>query len=205
MPVGDPRELLVAITKTLDKLKIPYIITGGMAVLVWGRPRFTADIDIVIEFQKQGIDVLRKALLSLGKHGYIDRDAMESALETEGEFNFIHGDSGVKVDFWALKKMDDFDRQRFKRKKAKTILGSRVYFTSPEDLILVKLKWHKQSGSPRQLEDVESVVKISGKKLNFDYLKKSAAAIGVSDILENLLNDKCYCGSGKKYKKCHGM
>jgi len=40
MPQEDPKNLLVNIAKILKELKIPYIITGGMAVLVWGRPRF---------------------------------------------------------------------------------------------------------------------------------------------------------------------
>ncbi len=49
MREADPRQLLVSITKTLKYLNIPYLVTGGIAVLVWGRPRFTADIDIVVE------------------------------------------------------------------------------------------------------------------------------------------------------------
>ena len=40
--------LLIKIADTLKDLKVPYIITGGMAVSVWGRPRYTADIDIVV-------------------------------------------------------------------------------------------------------------------------------------------------------------
>jgi len=47
----DPQDLLIKIVNVLDDLKIPYLITGGIAVLVWGRPRFTADIDVVIEIQ----------------------------------------------------------------------------------------------------------------------------------------------------------
>ena len=51
----DPKHLLVSIARILDDLKIPYLITGGIAVLVWGRPRFTADIDVVIEVQKNNL------------------------------------------------------------------------------------------------------------------------------------------------------
>lgn len=40
----DPRDLLVQVAKILDKLKISHIVSGGMAVFVWGRPRFTDDI-----------------------------------------------------------------------------------------------------------------------------------------------------------------
>jgi len=51
MELIDPRQLLVKVAKVLDNLSIPYVVTGGMAVTIWGRVRFTADIDIVIELK----------------------------------------------------------------------------------------------------------------------------------------------------------
>jgi predicted nucleotidyltransferase len=66
------------------------------------------------------------------------------------------------------------------------ILGYKVYFVSPEDLILVKLKWHKTSSSERQLEDVESVIKIQ-KKLDWKYLEKWAKIQSTSEALQSLL------------------
>ena len=65
----DPRRLLVRIAKILERLKIPYIITGGIAVLVWGRPRFTADIDIVVEIDYRDIRRLESALRELSAAG----------------------------------------------------------------------------------------------------------------------------------------
>jgi Na+/glutamate symporter len=46
MELNDPSDLLVKAVQILDQLQIPYAVTGGFAVLVWGRPRFTADIDM---------------------------------------------------------------------------------------------------------------------------------------------------------------
>lgn len=204
MKSNDPRKLLVTVVKTLNKLKIPYLVTGGIAVLVWGRPRFTADIDIVVELDRKNANLLGDALMALGQAGYIDSGAVARAIESEGEFNFIHGETGVKVDFWVFRKNDDFDVSRFERRKVETIAGERVYFISPEDLILTKLKWHKESGSARQMEDVESILKISGGKLDLSYLKKWAVKFDVWEPLERLNQDVCTCGSGKKYKKCHG-
>lgn len=182
-----PQHLLVVIARILEKLKIPYLVTGGIAVLVWGRPRFTADIDVVVELDEIGAPALIKALKSLGKAGYIDADVVREAIKQNGEFNFIDGDSGLKVDFWVLRKKDDFDIERLKRRKARTVMGEKIYFTSPEDLILVKLKWYKASHSSRQLEDVESIIKMSGEKLNMVYLKKWANKMGVTTILGKLI------------------
>ncbi|MBU2634849.1 nucleotidyl transferase AbiEii/AbiGii toxin family protein [Patescibacteria group bacterium] len=187
MEEKDPRHLLVEVTKILQELKIPYIITGGMAVLIWGRPRFTADIDIVVELKIENVDSLTAALSVLGKASYIDKNMIKDALEHGGEFNFIHGDTGIKVDFWVLQKKP-FELSRLKRRIAKDILGEKVYFISPEDLILSKLEWYEQTNSSRHLEDVESVLKISGKKLDMEYLKQWAKKLEVLNILKELIN-----------------
>ena len=41
MENSDPRDLLINVAEILKRLKIPYLVTGGMAVMIWGRPRFT--------------------------------------------------------------------------------------------------------------------------------------------------------------------
>ena len=194
----DPRNLLVKIAKILKRLDIPYLITGGIAVLIWGRPRFTADIDIVVELRENDIKKLRKALIALSKSGYIDEEMMQRAIVHQEEFNFIDNITGVKVDFWILKKDDPFDVSRLKRRVTKDILGRKVYFTTAEDLILIKALWCKESLSSRHLEDIESILKISVRKLNMRYLKQWAKKLGVWSILSKLM-----CGSGKKDKKCH--
>ena len=68
-------ENLVKIATVLDGLKIPYYVTGGFAVSIYGRPRFTADIDIVIkmasgvkkDFAKNHPEVLKRFLKAMKK------------------------------------------------------------------------------------------------------------------------------------------
>jgi len=86
-----------------------------------------------------------------------------------------------------LKKKDSFDLFRLKRRVAKKILGQEVYFTSPEDLILSKLVWYQKTASSRHLEDAESILKVSGKKLDTKYLKQWAEELGVLEILNEYL------------------
>lgn len=187
MPEADPRHLLVAVAKALKRLKIPYLVTGGLAVLVWGRPRFTADIDIVIELAEHDIQRFAKEFRALGRAGYIDEEMIRDAVLRHDEFNFIDGETGVKVDFWVRDTRDPFDASRFKRRVKKQILGEPIYFVAPEDLILIKLKWHKDSGSSRQLEDIESIFKISSDKLDLVYIEKWAKKLGGLDIIRGLI------------------
>ncbi|MBI3018603.1 MAG: hypothetical protein HYY61_01745, partial [Deltaproteobacteria bacterium] len=99
----DPKDLLLRIVGILEKLNIPYFVTGGIAVLIWGRPRFTADIDVVIEVHEKALPQLQSALKNLSSFGYIELDAMKDALHQNSEFNYIDGNTGMKVDFWILK------------------------------------------------------------------------------------------------------
>ena len=182
----DPRHLLVKIADILDEFKIPYFVTGGMAVLIWGRPRFTFDIDIIVELELRDVNNLVGRLSSFGEASYIDKEMIKDALVNNGEFNFIHGDTGIKVDFWVLKK-DKFGLSRLNRRVKKKILNKKVYFSSPEDLILSKLLWRKRSGGEKHMEDAKSVIDISKEKIDMDYLKKQALELNISEELNKLL------------------
>lgn len=184
--ITDPRKLLVKVAQILEHLHIPYFVTGGMAVVIWGRPRFTADIDTVIQLQVKDIDALSRELHKLGGAGYVDKDTIRDALLRKGEFNFIDGNTGMKIDFWIAKE-DAFDIARFRNKKAKKILNHNVAFSSPEDLILIKSAWYKESGSTRHLEDIESILTISKKFINKGYLTRWSKQLGTSDVLAKFL------------------
>ncbi|MDP3785178.1 MAG: nucleotidyl transferase AbiEii/AbiGii toxin family protein [bacterium] len=180
-------DLVVKIASILEKLEIPYAVTGGIAVSVWGHPRFTADIDIAVELLPEKLEELARELLKIDKTVYVDELMMRRALEQKGEFNFIHPASGLKVDFWILKG-DSFDRAEMKGKVNKEFSGRNVSFISPEDLILRKLLWYKMSESTRQLEDIKTVLERQ-KKLDMKYIKKWAKTHSTSKTLEKLLND----------------
>lgn len=180
----EQEELLEKIASILRELNISYAVTGGIAITVWGRPRFTADIDIVVELVSQKLDKLAEKLLGIDKAVYVDKRMMQRALERRGEFNFIHPASGLKVDFWVLKN-DLFSREQINRAVRKKIANVPIIFVSPEDLILSKLLWYKESESDRQLEDVASVLRRQ-KKLDWRYLAEWSKIHGTARILQEL-------------------
>jgi len=187
MEITSQEKLLIEIAKILSNLKIKYFVTGGFAVSVWGRPRATFDIDIIVKLIEPQAFSLTKALKEISKAGYADENMIKDAIRYNGEFNFIDPNSGLKVDFWVTKegssKPPEFENRRLKK-----ISGQEVYFVSPEDLILSKLQWYQETQSSRHLEDVQSVLKISGKKLDMNYLKQWADKLEVSDILNKIIN-----------------
>jgi hypothetical protein len=58
MPAPDP---LAPFLEPLERLGIPYCITGSVATSVYGEPRLTADIDLVVLLKPDDISALRQA------------------------------------------------------------------------------------------------------------------------------------------------
>ena len=58
MPAPDP---LAPFLEPLDRLGLPHCITGSVAASVYGEPRLTADIDVVLLLRAADIAALRSA------------------------------------------------------------------------------------------------------------------------------------------------
>lgn len=182
-----PEELLAKIVEILEDLKIPYAITGGFAISVWGRPRSTADIDIIVEMVEKNIKPLINRVAAISKNIYADENMVRDALTHKSEFNFIDPDMGFKIDFFVLDS-NLYNKLKIKRAILRDVFGvTKAYFVSPEDLILGKLLWSKNSNSWKQKEDIKTVLRNSKIKLNYGYIKNWAEKQGTLVILEDLL------------------
>ena len=189
MEITSQEKLLCAIAKILSDLDIEYLITGGMTVSVWGRPRSTVDIDIIVKLTESKAVLLTEAFKKISKLGYADKEMAKESVRSKGEFNFIDADSGLKVDFWVTKG-DERSLSEFKNKRLKRIRNQDIYFSSPEDLILSKLLWQKQGGGEKHIEDARSIVAISVDKINREYLKKQALNLDILEDLDELFEKK---------------
>jgi len=170
-------ETLIKVAKVLDELKIPYYVSGGYAVSIYGRPRFTADLDMVIKMVPVQTDEFSGHMETLFPKGYVDREQINNAFKEIGEFNVIDPESGLKIDFFIAQK-GDFEEECFKKAKRKDV-GYKVKFTSPENLIISKLLWYKDSGSTRHLEDIESV--LSNSNIDKKYLDSWIKKLGLEE------------------------
>ena len=172
-------ELLVIkdITERLDKALIHYMITGSIALSFYTTPRFTRDIDVVIEVS---FSEWQKIVELFEKDYYISFEAVKAATETRSIFHIIHIQTVIKVDF-IVKKIDEYRQVEFNRKIKKKINCFDVWMVSKEDLILSKLVWAKESESAMQLTDVKSLL-VSG-QYESDYLESWAKKLSVSDLL----------------------
>jgi hypothetical protein len=175
-------EALKPVIKLLNKLQIPYMLVGAIAVNYYSVPRFTHHADLVVQIHPRHIDVLCK---SLENKYYVDAEMIKEALSSSGQFNFIHFDTGFKIDFWILEK-DEFSQVKFSRRIPGNIFGQDVFMISPEDLILTKLSWFKESDIQKHFLDAVGVYRMQRDILNIDYLHKHAKELNLIEIFQEL-------------------
>ncbi len=99
-------------------------------------------------------------------------------------FNIIHNDWIVKADF-VVRKDEAYRVTEFSRRRTIEIDGLPVVFVAPEDLILSKLWWARESGSELQERDVRDLLD-AVEDLDLDYLRRWAADLNIVDNLERL-------------------
>ena len=105
---------------------------------------------------------------------------MREAVQNKGMFNLIHDQYIIKVDF-VVRKDTPYRRKEFSRKKNISVDGQELCVVAPEDLILSKLVWAKDSKSEVQLRDVRNLLQ-SVKGLNRRYLTRWAKQLGVDAL-----------------------
>ena len=172
-------EVLRAVLPHLDRLGIPYLITGGIAATVHGRPRFTQDIDFVIAPSRDQLDRLVEAL---DPDFVVSQDAAREAHARRGEFNAIHRTLVFKVDFWSSTG-DAFDLSRLARaQRLEVIPGVTARVATPEDVIISKLLWLRQGATERNVEDIQGILRAHPGRLDFQYLDSMVRQLQLEQV-----------------------
>ena len=179
--VSDELEILKSVTAKLDSARIPYMVTGSMAANYYATPRMTRDIDLVVELSDEDVD---RVVGLFHNEYYIDPDMVRQAVQNQFMFNMIHNALVVKVDC-VVRKNSEYRREEFARRRTITVAGQRMTIVAPEDLVLSKLDWAKESRSQIQLDDVRNLLR-SVEGLDADYLSRWADRLGLTALYQEV-------------------
>jgi hypothetical protein len=181
------QELVKRVLEALEQAGIQYMVTGSIASSLQGEPRSTHDIDIVVSPQETAAGKLLQAFPA--PDYYLDRASIMDAIGSRTSFNLIDVRSGDKADFWMLTD-EPFDRSRFSRRYTEGFMGLKMRVSTPEDTILAKLRWAKQSGrSEKQFTDALRVYEVQHGKLDQDYLERWVKELEIEPLWERLTRD----------------
>ena len=166
--------LLERIIPCFQRQRVPYVLIGAWALVAWGRPRATNDLDFLVLVNEGDIDRLSRRLIDAGLE--LDETWHEWNPMLRG-FQLRFQFQGISVDI--LLPRDPHDQQIFLRKRKKRMDGHYYWVVSLEDFILQKLK----VGRPRDFEDAMSVVNRFRESLERAYLEHWAGELRVREEL----------------------
>jgi hypothetical protein len=179
--VTEELDVLKLVAARLDAANIPYMVTGSMAANYYAVPRMTRDIDLVVELSTADAD----RLVTLFEDFYLDPDAVRTAIANRAAFNAIHTASVVKVDFM-VRKDSEYRREELRRRRRVILDDTTIFVVAPEDLIISKLDWARDTRSPVQLGDVRNLLSAVA-ELDSNYLTRWIARLGLEDLYREVV------------------
>ncbi len=170
-------DILKLVCVRLEHADIPYMLTGSFAANFYTVPRMTRDIDIVLEIFKPDAN----KLFQVFQHDcYISKESISDAIEHQSMFNIIHEKSVLKIDF-IIRKNVTYRNAEFQRRRQVPFQDTHIWIVSPEDLIISKLFWAKDSLSRMQLRDVHNILS-NVKHLDHAYIHDWVHKLELVDI-----------------------
>ena len=179
------KDFLARLVAKLEDSGISYMISGSLGSSLHGEPRATNDIDLIITPTAAQLNTF---VQSLSEDYYVSPETAQEAFRDQSVFNVIDYQTGWKADL-IIRKNRAFSFEEFGRRISANILGVAVAVISPEDAILSKLEWSKESKSELQFRDALGVAIVQWESLDKEYLRKWARELGVENLLETLLSN----------------
>jgi hypothetical protein len=144
----------------LQRAGIPYAIVGSVASSVYGEPRATNDVDVVIQLGVTGAAKLVNAFPA--DRFYvppIEVIEVELARGVGAHLNIIALESMAKADIYPL---STTERIWFERRRSFEVDGRPIWFAPPESVILHKLRFFREGGADKHLRDIRGMLEVAG-------------------------------------------
>jgi hypothetical protein len=179
-------EPVLLFTRRIAATGLDYMVTGSVATVVYGEPRLTLDVDVVLELPHESIPSLIAAFPPAEFYcPPADVLATEAARAHRGHFNLIHMASGARADVY-LTGADPLHAWALARARRIAIGDEALMVAPPEYVIIRKLEWHREGGSEKHLRDIASVVRLSGSDLDEPVLERLCAERGLLEVWQRL-------------------
>lgn len=142
----------------LEALGLPYMVTGSVASMIYGEPRLTLDVDIVLDLAAaRAVDLLGAFPDSAFYRPPLEVVQVECAREARGHFNVIHHATGMKADVY-LAAQDELHRWGLAHRRRIRFGEGELALAPPEYVILRKLEFWREGGSEKHLRDVRAML-----------------------------------------------
>lgn len=167
-------DLVGPFIERLEKLGVTYMVTGSTAGILYGEPRMTHDVDIVVELAMKNVKAFVDAF-PLEEFYCPPEDvlAIEVRRGQRGHCNLIVHATGFKADIYIA--FDDLHRWGLAHRRVLDLDGLRVQVAPVEYVIVRKLEYFREGGSEKHLRDIRSMLEVSAESIDHAELARLIA------------------------------
>jgi hypothetical protein len=159
-------QVLKDFTEILEKIRIPYMLTGSVAFNLYAIPRSTRDIDMVAAIETGNVPPLIEAIRD---RFYFKEESILEEIKRKGLFNIIDTESSFKIDI-IIRNDEPYEIEKFNRSRKMEVDGFSVWIITLEDLIISKFQWIRQIDSDLQKNDIRLL--LENPCIDMDYISK---------------------------------
>lgn len=173
------KETVETVCRFLNEEDIDYVLIGGVAVMVHGRPRSTMDIDFILQVSEEDLSVFTTFLKDKGFDANATEIRQAFAKKSHASV-FIEG--AFRLDLKGV--YNALDRRTLEDREPITLDDTAIAVAPPEHTIVAKLAF----GSERDVEDAKSIY-LRQESLDSTLLQELADTADVTEELERFLDD----------------
>lgn len=142
----------------LEAVGAPYMVTGSVASMIYGEPRLTLDVDLVVQLEVERAEELLAAFPeSEFYRPPLEVVRLECSRDARGHFNLIHHETGMKADVYPAAR-DDLHHWGLANRRRVAFGPAELWLAPPEYVIVRKLEFWREGGSEKHLRDVRGML-----------------------------------------------
>lgn len=191
MPEAD---LFLLFIRKLNDVRIPYMVTGSIAGMLYGEPRVTHDVDLVLALEPgPGIARMTEYFPLDDFYCPPEEIMLQEAMRSQrGHFNLIHHQSGFKADIY-LANRDRFHEWALSEREQINVDGVVVWVAPIEYVVVRKLQFFREGGSEKHIGDILAMMRVSADRVRPNVLEKWLSELRLQPLWnERIANDSTH-------------
>jgi len=173
-------DVFLLFTRPLDEAGLPYMVTGAVASIIYGEPRLTHDVDIVLEVDPRSAAGLAERFPA--EQFYcppVEVVIIESTRSRRGHFNLIHHETGFKADIY-LRGEDPLHQWGLERRRRAPLGPSDGLWVAPPEYVIVrKLEYFREGGAQKHIRDIEGMLRVSPEAIDAAAVQEWVGRLGL--------------------------
>lgn len=173
-------DLFTLFTTRLHVAGIEYMVTGSVAAMVYGEPRPTHGVDLVVALDDDEVDAVVDAFAE-GEFYCPPADVIrvEARRAVRGHFVLVHEDSGFRADLYVVGG-DPFDDWAMGHRRQVAFGDTSISIAPAEYVIARKLEYYRECKAAKHIDDICGILRSSPDAIDAAELGRMIAARGLA-------------------------